>query len=384
MGIPPERVRAWAERQGSAENLQRAVAERFLADNSMPVGNSRIEEFPEDVVLALLQDKSLPKSLIGAAADGWRDARWKVQAVLDDPQRQPDEVKRAALAKAFTRVFRVAEISAHNLLRDDVISALRPALYGTHLTQRQVQQVVAAATRFADELDRKTWEKLLQPLPAGKPEVVTYAFRVLLQLDKDSSFKLAEHFTNVLERQLVDEWPIDCGILAGLLEKTGKSDAIRLGTIQFLGEHPDSRPAILERHSDPCWAVIVAVASVGVEQKEVRQSVPPRIQPCHTSTSIASGSVQTSRYSAAKSVYELPGSIQTTFGLFGKIKRQKYTKILTPWELHMSIEKEDVDELKFTETHEYFQFHLRTRIDPQMEVYLKGNEYRARPSTDNR
>ena len=149
MAILPEQARAWADRQGSQQDLQKAICERLLADDPLPVGHGRLEEFPEDVVIALLQDENLDRDQLRAVVLGWRDAHHEVQSVFADPEFEPDQQKRAALAKTFTRVFRVAEATGHKQLRYQVLAALRAAIAEDHIEPQQRETLPTSRERFS-------------------------------------------------------------------------------------------------------------------------------------------------------------------------------------------------------------------------------------------
>ena len=54
--ILPQLAREWAQKQRSPGDLRTAVMERLLGSDPPPIGYGRVDEFPEDVVVAILQD----------------------------------------------------------------------------------------------------------------------------------------------------------------------------------------------------------------------------------------------------------------------------------------------------------------------------------------
>ena len=250
MAILPEHARQWASRLAPDE-LARQIYDRLLAPTPVPVGHGKVEEFPEDVVIALLQDEAVTQEQHRAVARGWTQARYAVQVVLEPPELEPDCEKRQSLQEPFTRVFRVAELTGHPLLRSGVRSAL-PLVVATpsYATARQVQQVVAAAIAYPDEVDRETWARALHT----REEIVAFAFRMLLVLDRRDESRIAEHFACVLEKQFVERWNLDAWFLGEFIRTAGMTDSIRRGVEQFLAKHPDKwADVLLNRNGNPCW-----------------------------------------------------------------------------------------------------------------------------------
>ena len=256
MAILPEAARAWAEQQGSAEALQRAVAEHLLAPDPPPVGYGRGEEYPEDVVVALLEDEGLADSARQAVVDGWDEACKEVGALLYSPL---DEARREELRRPFTRVFRVPALTGHPALGRRVRSALLPALgEDSLLTARQIQQVVMAAMAYPDRVARGTWHDALRQ----RPEVAAYAFRMLLDLDKDRPDQIAEHFLELLRKQFVEHEDLDCGFLAASVPRAlGTDKPLRKALSAFRHKYPDQCAGLrADLRANPCWPRVVATA----------------------------------------------------------------------------------------------------------------------------
>ncbi len=250
MAILPEHARQWASRF-TPDELAGQVHDRLLASTPVPLGHGKVEEFPEDVVIALLQDKAIAGEWRKAVARGWTQARYAVQVVLEPPELEPDDEKRQSLQEPFTRVFRVAELTSHPLLRNGVRSAL-PLVVATpsYATVRQVQQVVAAAIAYPDEVDRETWIRALHT----REEIAAFAFRMLLVIDRHAASKITDHFTCLLERQFVDGWNLDVWFLGEYVRTAGMMEAIRQGIERFLTKHPEKwADVLLNCNGNPCW-----------------------------------------------------------------------------------------------------------------------------------
>lgn len=250
MAILLQAAREWAEQQGPPEDLRTAARERLLRADVPAIGYGRMDEFPEDVLIALLTDVDLAELSQKGVASGWNAALSEVQRLLRDPLLSPQEAEE--LQRPFARVFRVAELSGHPLLRDGVRSVLPMVLSETRRASAlQAQQVVAAALAYEpDEADRTEWERALRK----HPEVAGFAFRTLLTLGGQPR-RISNYFEEIVQRQFQDGWGLDTWFLAEYVVSACGAEPI----VDALARIAQRNRKLWERiktesEGNPCWS----------------------------------------------------------------------------------------------------------------------------------
>jgi len=253
MPVSTEVARDWAEQAGSAKALRVAVRDRLLAKSPMPLAGGKGDEYPEDVICALLQDEELPEERKVAVASGWNAALGEVERLLRDPGLEYVPSEREALAEPFERVFRVAEMTGHPLLESGVMRSALPLAVDpeTRASTLQVQQVVAAARAFpARSADREVWLEAMR----GNPDIAGYAFLALLDLDEEEPGRVVAHVLELMARRYLDGWDLDVWYLTEFVRARLGPGPIETAMLLFSRRYPEVwLEASLNSQDDPCW-----------------------------------------------------------------------------------------------------------------------------------
>ncbi len=251
----------------------------------MPIGHGKLDEFPEDVVVALLQnDSDIPYQQRRLIYAGVRDAFSEVDnlvrkaSVLNTQSDTSNNVCYTGIntflfSTQFTRVCRVAELTGNNVCYTGINTFLLCATtyVDPPFTPRQMQQVVSAAMRYSF-IDRKIWFILLK-----QEEVASLVFRKLIDIDEAN---IHDYFNFLLKKQFIDDWKIDVWFLAEYLRKANKIPVIWTGICKFVGEYGKDMWTKIKNNEEnnPCWPEdvidgLVAMSDVFEETKRIPSCV---------------------------------------------------------------------------------------------------------------
>ncbi|NQU76097.1 MAG: hypothetical protein HQ546_07290 [Planctomycetes bacterium] len=241
---------SWASRYGSADALRQAVRDRLLSGNVSGLDFGKTDEHPEDVIVTLLNAPTLLEDWWReAVVAGWGEARRLVDPVLENLPCV--SVPSGEFGDAFARVFRVAERTGHERLRNGVFSDLQLAIGHPDTSQIYFQQVVAAASVYEPrESDRALWEPALEI-----EDIAAYAFQSLIRIGSARN-QISEFLERLIQHQFVDEWDISVFFIAEFATTAFGAD---LDIVAALRKTRAKNLSLWQQikqigPQDPCWS----------------------------------------------------------------------------------------------------------------------------------
>lgn len=229
--LMPQHAIMWARKQ---HDLILSI-KRHLLHYDGPIGNSRIDEFPEDVVNVLLDHDKLLDEERQKVLYGWHDA---YNEIMLDP---------SASFMPFISVFRATK-TRHPYFIRPVRRAFDKALEIPGVFNKKKIQEIAQAASLNGVCSCSDWKFAAR----HKPEIAAIAFMSVLETGGDTD--VIECFTDLLVKQFVEKEEINCGFLAAYCRTTRAQDAIRTAIVRFRVKwHAHYHLLLKDISLNKCW-----------------------------------------------------------------------------------------------------------------------------------
>ncbi len=215
--------------QMSSDDLQKWVIRR-LQDCRGPffLGGDRADERPEDILVEMLNDKTLPKERRDAILRGLKTFGARINETLG--------VEQDSNLQGLQRWANVIDRAAPEELEAIVKAALTCAIYEDSAKREDVTALVRASLRYQTRAeDTALWRALLQ-----REETCAFAFTALLKI-QGTSYPLANDLLELWKRRIENGWRVNTDLLTASFLRQDKGGIFstvfaRRGSMGPIGE----------------------------------------------------------------------------------------------------------------------------------------------------
>ena len=218
----------------STDQVRDLTVLRIRGEDTAPVGDQRIDEPSEDLVIQLLRNDVLPKETRRAVISGCELVYSKLLAWLAAPDHSNGG---ETIAETATRLCRVVDVAEPNELRGHADAMLNLALSAADLPSGVLPATVRAGMAHGCTPDHiPVWEQVLK-----REEVAAYAFNALLAIDPLAD-RIARSLAYLWQKELCEKWNVDTEFLARKAARLSASESVILHALFALDRELAAQP----------------------------------------------------------------------------------------------------------------------------------------------